>query len=97
MFRGREARLDPLTDLLRKEAQDLIGQTVELELAELLAQFSDCRTSVGKAAVVRNGFQPRRELQTGIGPVTVRIPKVRSKNGEPVTFLSAELDLRWPK
>ena len=37
-FHGREARLDPLTGLLRKGAQDLIGQAVESELAELLAQ-----------------------------------------------------------
>ena len=88
-FQGREIRLDPLTELLRKGAQDLIGQAVELELAELLAQYSDCRTSEGKAAVVRNGYHPQRELQTGIGPVTVRIPKVRSKSGEPVTFRSA--------
>ena len=88
-FQGREIGLDPLTELLRKGAQDLIGQAVELELAELLAQYSDCRTSEGKAAVVRNGYHPQRELQTGIGPVTVRIPKVRSKSGEPVTFRSA--------
>ena len=88
-FQGREARLDPLTELLRKGAQDLIGQAVESELAELLAQYSDCRTDEGKAAVVRNGYQPQRELQTGIGPVTVRIPKVRSKSGDAVTFRSA--------
>lgn len=88
-FQGRELSLDPLTELLRKGAQDLIGQAVESELAELLAQYSDCRTSEGKATVVRNGYHPQRELQTGIGPVTVRIPKVRSKNGDPVTFRSA--------
>lgn len=88
-FQGRELSLDPLTELLRKGAQDLIGQAVESELAELLAQYSDCRTSEGKAAVVRNGYHPQRELQTGIGPVTVRIPKVRSKHGDPVTFRSA--------
>ena len=88
-FQGREARLDPLTELLRKGAQELIGQAVESELAELLAQYSDCRSSEGNAAVVRNGYQPQRELQTGIGPVTVRIPKVRSKSGDAVTFRSA--------
>jgi len=88
-FQGREIRLDPLTELLRKGAQDLIGHAVELELAELLARYSDCRTGEGKAAVVRNGYHPQRELQTGIGPVTVRIPKVRSKSGEAVTFRSA--------
>lgn len=39
--------------------------------------------------MVRNGYLPERELQTGIGPVTVRIPKVRAKTGEAVTFRSA--------
>jgi len=41
------------------------------------------------AVVVRNGYHPERPLQTGIGPVSVRIPKVLSKNGHPVTFRSA--------
>ena len=43
----------------------------------------------GRAAVVRNGHLPERDIQTGIGPVKVKVPKVRSKDGEPVTFRSA--------
>ena len=39
--------------------------------------------------MVRNGHLPDRELQAVLGPVTVRIPKVRSRTGEPVTFRSA--------
>ena len=39
--------------------------------------------------MVRNGYLPEREIQTGIGPVTIQIPKVRSKIGESVTFRSA--------
>jgi transposase-like protein len=54
-----------------------------------MAEHSGRRTEDGKAGVVRNGYQPERELQTGVGPVTVRMPKVRSKTGEPVTFRSA--------
>ena len=34
------------------------------------------------AAVVRNGYQPAREVETGIGPVPVRVPKVRSRTGQ---------------
>ena len=30
------------------------------------------------------GYLPARELQTGLGPVTVKIPKVRAKTGEAV-------------
>ena len=38
--------------------------------------------------MVRNGYLPERELQTGLGPVTVQIPK-SAKTGEAVTFRSA--------
>jgi len=80
---------DPLTELLRSGARQLIHQAVEAELQEFLAQFSGQSTDKGQAAVVRNGHLPERELQTGIGPVTVKIPKVRSRTGEAVTFHSA--------
>jgi transposase-like protein len=85
---GRDAIADPLTDLLRVGAEKLIYQAVEAELQEQLARYSDRRTGAGLAGVVRNGFLPARELQTNLGPVTVRIPKIRSKTGEPVTFQS---------
>ena len=86
---GRDTIVDPLTDLLRTGAEKLIFQAVEAELLELLALHSERRTDAGLAGVVRNGFLPARELQTNLGSVTVRIPKVRSKTGEPVTFQSA--------
>jgi len=85
---GRDTIVDPLTDLLRAGAEKLIYQAVEAELQEQLARYSDRRTGTGLAGVVRNGFLPARELQTNLGPVTVRIPKIRSKTGEPVTFQS---------
>jgi len=86
---GQEQIIDPLTEVLRKGAKQLICRAVDAELQELLAMYSEEKTEDGKAAVVKNGFHPERELQTGIGPVTVKIPKVRSKTGEPVTFHSA--------
>jgi hypothetical protein len=49
-------------------------------LADYLAQFTDLRTEANHAAVIRNGHHPARPVQTGIGPVSVRIPKVRSKD-----------------
>lgn len=80
---------DPLTEMLRFGAQQLIQEAVEVELQELLAEHRERRTAEGNTGVVRNGHLPERELQTGIGPVTVKIPKVRAKSGEPVTFRSA--------
>ena len=86
---GREILSDPLTEMLRDGAMQLISQAVEAEFQGLLRAHAGRRTEEGKAGVVRNGYLPAREIQTGIGPVTVQIPKVRSKMGEPVTFRSA--------
>ena len=88
-FASRDRISDTLTDLLRTGAQQLISTAVEAELESFLAQFAAERTEAGHAAVVRNGHHPARPFQTGIGPVSVRIPKVRSKDGKPVTFHSA--------
>lgn len=88
-FARRDEMTDVLTELLKSGAQQLIASAVEAELAGYMAQFSDVRTPTGHAAVVRNGYHPARPFQTGIGPVSVRIPKVRSKDGTPVTFRSA--------
>ena len=86
---GPEAFSDTLTDVLRSGAQQLLQQAVEAELAEFLSQFDDRRLANGRAAVVRSGHQPERDVQSGIGPITVQVPKVRSRDGEPVTFRSA--------
>lgn len=80
---------DALTETLRHGAQGLIRAAVELELREFMEQYQGCRTDDGLKAVVRSGYHPERDLQTGIGPVRVKIPKVRSNTGEPVSFRSA--------
>jgi len=88
-FDSRASNTDLLTELLRTGARQLVQQAIEAELNELLSQFADQQTAEGRAVVVRNGYLPEREIQTGIGPVTVKVPKVRSRTGEPVTFRSA--------
>jgi putative transposase len=88
-LQDREQVSDPLTELLQTGARQLIHQAVEAELNDFLSQFAGQRTDTDQAAVVRNGYQPERSIQTGMGPVTVKIPKVRSRTGEPVTFRSA--------
>ena len=80
---------DPLTELLRAGAQRLLQQAVEAELEDMLTGYSDRRDAAGRQAVVRNGHLPAREILTGIGPVPVRAPKVRSRTEESVVFRSA--------
>ena len=88
-FARRDELTNALTDLLRAAAQQLIATAVEAELASYMSQFTDLRTETGHGAVVRNEHHPARLFQTSLGPVNVRSPKVRSKDGTPVTFRSA--------
>jgi len=39
--------------------------------------------------MVHNGYLPERQVQMGIDPATVKVPKMRANTGEPVTFRSA--------
>lgn len=80
---------DPLTDLLREGAKKLIGQAIEAELDELLKRHESEKTQDGHQRVVRSGHHPQRSILTGIGEVSVEMPKVRSKTGEPVSFHSS--------
>lgn len=84
-----EGTQDPLTTLLREGARDLIHKAVEAELAELLLQHEELTDEQGRSAVVRNGYLPEREVVTGVGPVSVRVPKVRSRTKEKVVFRSS--------
>ena len=88
-FTGRDTVTDPLTDLLRKGARELLQAAVEAERDAFLAEFTARRTADGRAAVVGSGYHPERCVQIGIGPVTVKVPKARAKDGKPVTFRSA--------
>lgn len=82
---------DPLTELLRNGARKLITSAVEVELQQLLSQYSSFKNAQGHQQIVRNGYLPEREIQTGIGPVTVRIPKIRDKSGQGIKFNSTLL------
>lgn len=82
---------DPLTELLRIGAKKLIGEAVEAELQQLLSQYATLRNGVGHQQVVRNGFLPEREIQTGLGPITIKVPKVRDKSGQGIKFNSVLL------
>ncbi len=79
---------DPLTELLRTGAQRLITDAVEAELQVLLGQYTALRNGQGHQQVVRNGYLPEREIQTGIGPVKIRIPKIRDKSRQGIKFNS---------
>ena len=99
-LRQPDAIDDPLTDILRAGARQLLAQAIEAEVETFLATVKDLKLADGRARVVRHGHGPARTIQTGIGPVEVARAKVRDRgaasDGERIRFNSAILPL-WAR
>ena len=72
---------DPLTEVLRLGARRLLARAVEMEVTTFVEMHADLTDGAGRRRIVRHGYLPEREIQTGIGPVAVRCPRVRDRGG----------------
>lgn len=81
---------DALTEVLRRGAGELLQEAVEAEVAEVIARYQVLKDERGRQRVVRNGHKPERTIQTGIGDVPVKAPRVRDRAGT-IKFSSAIL------
>ena len=86
---------DPLLVVLRDGARRMLQQVIEAEVETFVAAYAEHEDERGRRRVVRNGHAPEREIQTGIGPIAVRRPKVRDRGigsaGERIRFTSKVL------
>ncbi len=71
-----EAPKDVLTEVLRSGAQRMLAAALEAEVEAYLAEHAEALDEAGKRLVVRNGRCPERTIQTGLGDVAVRRPRV---------------------
>ena len=67
---------------LGEGARTLLARAVEAEVADFLARHADRTTADGRRRIVRHGHLPERSIMTGIGPATVRQPRVRDRAGD---------------
>ena len=65
-----------MTSVLRSGARRLLAQAVEMEVTAFIAAHGDLEDDAGRRRVVRHGHHRERQVQTGIGPVAVRCPKL---------------------
>ena len=78
----------PLEELVRRGACTILQMAIEAEVQVMLEQFAEVSLIDGRWAVVRNGYLPARAILTTVGPVEVRVPKVRDRTGSGVKFNS---------
>lgn len=86
---------DPITDVLRTGARKLLTEALEAEIEGFLSQYRDLRDHQDRQRVVRNGYLPERDIQTGIGHVAVKVPRARDRQPDhesgPIRFTSSLL------
>jgi putative transposase len=86
---------DPITDVLRTGARKLLTEALKVEIEDYIAQYRELRDNQNRTRVVRNGYLPEREVQTGIGPVSVKVPRSRDRQPDqepgPIRFTSSLL------
>ncbi len=79
-FRHSETTADPLTELAREGARRMLAEALVAEADAFVASFAEER--LGRQRVVRHGFGPERHIQTGIGALELRRPKVRDRTAD---------------
>ena len=93
-FRSQFGATSPLDELVRTGAQRMLQTAIEAEVEEFVTLHRDRRDAIGRRQVVRNGYQPARELLTGAGRLEIQQPRVRDNSSEKeqrITFSSSIL------
>jgi hypothetical protein len=87
------SRQDVLTEVLREGARRMLAQAIEAEVVTWIDAHAHLKDQTGRQQVVRNGHLPERTIQTGIGPIEVKQPRVRDRRpaDERESFTSAIL------
>src|SRR5689334_14444588 len=67
---------DVITEILRDGARRLLAEAIEAEVAAWIDARAHLKDASGRHHVVRNGHLPERTIQTGIGEIGVRQPRV---------------------
>lgn len=71
-----------LAQIVKEGARKLLQQALENEVEEVLEQFKNLKDEKNKNVVVRNGYLPNREIQTGAGSLEIQKPRLRDKRGD---------------
>ena len=68
-----------LESMLRDGARRMLQAALEMEVSAYLEASKAQRDAAGHQAVVRNGHHRERTLVTGVGPISIRQPRVQDR------------------
>jgi transposase-like protein len=81
---------DTLTTFIKEQAQKMLRAAIETEVNDFISQHSSLLTYDGNQRIVRNGYLPERHVQTGVGDIKVKVPRIRDREAKtnPISFAS---------
>jgi len=66
---------DQITAIIRQGARTLLAQALEVEIELFINQYAELKDEIGRQRIVRNGYLPEREIQSGIGSLAIKAPR----------------------
>lgn len=79
-FRAQFGSLSPMDEIVRRGAQQMLQVAIEAEVNAFVLSHADRVDDQGRRLVVRNGYNPTRNIQTGAGCLEVNQPRVRDNS-----------------
>ena len=80
---------NPLQEVLREGARKMLAAAIEAEVSTFIERHGLLETAEGKSAVAGNGYLPKRSIQTGLGDIEVKVPKIRDRSNSGIKLMSA--------
>lgn len=77
--RVSESARSVLDQLVQEGARKMLQSAIEAEVTAYIEAYQGLVDEAGHRLVVRNGYQPERQVQTGAGPLTVKKPRVHDR------------------
>src|SRR4051795_13745590 len=70
---------DVITEILRDGARRMLAEAIEAEVTTWIDAHAQLKDGEGRRQVVRNGHLPERTIQTGLGEIPVKQPRVQDR------------------
>jgi len=79
-IKDKDSSRSVLEEIIREGARKMLKLTLENEVAEFIQKHSALVDEGGRRVVSRNGYMPERDIVTGMGPLTIKQPRIDDRS-----------------
>jgi len=79
-IKDKDSSRSVLEEIIREGARKMLKLALENEVAEFIQKHSALVDEGGRRVVSRNGYMPERDIVTGMGPLTIKQPRIDDRS-----------------